>query len=103
MAVAFATINRPRQARVLLVTPGNDPLRVALQTPEARQVARVETAVDSGEGFATSLSDLEEVAPVEVPPALRDAAEAGVPTLASLQGSFPDAARAGLAAARAGT
>jgi hypothetical protein len=64
-------------------------------------LARVETAVDSGEGFATSLSDLEEVAPVEVPPALRDAAEAGVPTLASLQGSFPDAARAGLAAARA--
>ena len=64
-------------------------------------LARVETAVDSGEGFATSLSDLEEVAPVEVPPALRDAAEVGVPTLASLQASFPDAARAGLAAARA--
>ncbi len=64
-------------------------------------VTRLVTAVDSGETFAPALSDLEQVAPVEVPDALREAAEAGVPTLAALQDSFPDAARAGLSAARA--
>lgn len=64
-------------------------------------LTRVVTAVDSGEGFGPALADLEEVAPVEVPDALRVAAETGVPTLAALQASFPDAARSGLAAARA--
>lgn len=63
-------------------------------------LTRVVTAVDSGQSFAPALSDLEDVTPVEVPEPLRAAAEAGVPTLAALQESFPDAARAGLAAAR---
>lgn len=62
---------------------------------------RVQVAVESGATFSPELTELEEVAPVEVPDALRAAAEAGVPTLAALQDSFPDAARAGLAAARA--
>ena len=64
-------------------------------------LTRVVTAVDSGETFAPALTDLEDVTPVEVPTALRAAAESGVPTLAELQSGFPDAARAGLAAARA--
>lgn len=64
-------------------------------------LTRVVTAVDSGESFGPALGDLEQSAPVEVPTALREAAETGVPTMASLQDSFPDAARAGLAAARA--
>ncbi len=64
-------------------------------------LTRVVTAVDSGESFGPALGDLEQSAPVEVPVALREAAETGVPTMASLQDSFPDAARAGLAAARA--
>ncbi len=63
-------------------------------------LTRVVTAVDSGQSFAPALTDLEEVTPVEVPAALREAAEAGVPSMASLQDSFPDAARAGLSAAR---
>jgi len=64
-------------------------------------LARVEVAVDSGEPYDGALASLEEVAPVEVPEPLRAAAEAGVPTLLALQASFPDAARVGLAAARA--
>lgn len=64
-------------------------------------LARVEVAVDSGEPFDTALTDLEDVTPVDVPDPLRAAAEAGVPTLVDLQASFPAAARAGLAAARA--
>ncbi|MGA9412045.1 MAG: hypothetical protein WBV78_16580 [Roseobacter sp.] len=62
---------------------------------------RVVTAVDSGESFAPALEELETVTPVQVPDPLRAAAETGVPTAASLQESFPDAARTALAAARA--
>jgi hypothetical protein len=64
-------------------------------------LTRVITAVDSGAAFSPALEDLEQAAPVEVPDPLRKAAEAGVPTMAQLQDSFPDAARAGLGAARA--
>ena len=66
-------------------------------------LTRVVTAVESGEAFEPALSDLEEVAPVEVPEALRTAASDGVPTISDLRDSFPGAARAGLAAARANT
>ncbi|MFK7762430.1 MAG: hypothetical protein AB8B62_04155 [Roseobacter sp.] len=62
---------------------------------------RVMTAVDSGAAFSPVLAELQDVAPVEVPQALQTAAETGVPTLADLQASFPEAARIGLAAARA--
>ncbi|MEM6587447.1 MAG: mitofilin family membrane protein [Pseudomonadota bacterium] len=62
-------------------------------------MTQVETALDSGAGFGDVLVDLTGMG-VEVPAALTDAAE-GVPTLASLQDSFPDAARAALADDRA--
>ncbi|MEM9306477.1 MAG: hypothetical protein AAGA74_04215 [Pseudomonadota bacterium] len=62
---------------------------------------RVMTAVNVGDGYTAALGDLESVSDVAVPEALRDSADAGVPSLASLQESFPEAARAGLAAARA--
>ncbi|MBC8354592.1 MAG: VWA domain-containing protein [Planctomycetes bacterium] len=38
---AFATINTPRRARVLVVTPGNDALRFAITTEAAARVADV--------------------------------------------------------------
>ncbi len=60
----------------------------------------VVTAMDSGEPFAGALGELDAVSPVDVPPALSAAAEAGVPTTAELQEAFPDAARAALRAAR---
>ena len=66
-------------------------------------LARVMTAVDSGEAYSPALADLEEVAPIEVPEPLRAAAEEGVPRLSDLQSSYPDAARAALAAVRAET
>ncbi|WP_298916280.1 hypothetical protein [uncultured Roseobacter sp.] len=64
-------------------------------------LTRVETAVDSGTAFEPALGALEEVAPVDVPDVLRSAAAEGVPTMSMLREGFPDAARAGLAAARA--
>ena len=41
---AYATIQTARQARVLLVTPGNDTLRIALETAEVRKSANVALA-----------------------------------------------------------
>ncbi|WP_300033097.1 COG4223 family protein [uncultured Roseobacter sp.] len=63
-------------------------------------LTRVVTAVDTGEAFAPELDALEEVVPVEVPEALKTAAAEGVPTMAALRESFPDAARRALSAAR---
>lgn len=57
---------------------------------------RIQAAIDAGGPLAPALADLS-AAGVEVPPALA-ARAAGVPTLAMLQASFPDAARAALAA-----
>lgn len=39
--VAWATINRPRPARVLLLTPGNQPLEFSLTTELAKRIAEV--------------------------------------------------------------
>ena len=38
---AWAVINPPRRAKVLLVTPGNEPLEIALGTSTARQLAEL--------------------------------------------------------------
>ncbi len=64
-------------------------------------LTQVVTAVENGEAFEPALGALEEVAPVEVPDALRSAAAEGVPSMTTLRENFPDAARAALAAARA--
>jgi uncharacterized protein YegL len=45
--VAYAAINTPRRARVLLVTPGNESLRLALGTEEAVKLAELSTAAPS--------------------------------------------------------
>jgi hypothetical protein len=39
---AYAVINPPKRSHVLLVTPGNEPLQVALQTKEAVELAEVQ-------------------------------------------------------------
>lgn len=62
-------------------------------------LARVQTALESGAPLGATLADLEEAIGVTAPDELV-AAQDGIPTLASLQDSFPDAARAALATAR---
>jgi hypothetical protein len=57
------------------------------------------TALDSGDEFTAALADLRDTG-AEVPAALSDVAESGVPTRAELIESFPEAARASLAAVR---
>ena len=64
---------------------------------------RIQAALDSGNGYAGALSDLQAASDAELPEALTAYADSGVQTLASLTRSFPEAARAAIdAATRAG-
>ncbi len=66
-------------------------------------LSRVMAALDTGQPYTDALSDLTTATGLTAPAALADHASEGVPTLANLQASFPEAARAALdAAIRAG-
>lgn len=58
-------------------------------------MGRLQAALDTGLPFGSALADLGG----EVPAALSDAAQTGLPTLGTLRETFPDAARAGIEAA----
>ena len=60
-------------------------------------VAQLQSALDNGGAFEATVTNLAE-AGVDVPQVLKDAAKGGVPTLLDLQETYPQAARAGLAA-----
>jgi hypothetical protein len=62
-------------------------------------LARVQTGLESGAPIGAALGDLEQATNAAAPAGLI-AAQGGVPTLASLQEEFPEAARAALATAR---
>ncbi len=65
-------------------------------------LTRIRTALDSGSAYAGALADLADASGLAPPEALAASAESGVQPLAALQDSFPEAARAALAAAREG-
>lgn len=71
----------------------------AQTTMRRAAVTRIQTALDSGTGFASALADLQDTG-ATVPDALSRMASSGVPTLADLQDSFPEAARRALRVAR---
>lgn len=71
----------------------------ARQAAGRAALARVQTALESGAPLGAALDDLQDATGEAVPDALA-AVRAGVPTLASLQESYPDAARTALATAR---
>ena len=60
-------------------------------------VAQLQSVLDNGGAFEATVTNLAE-AGVDVPQVLKDAAKGGVPTLLDLQETYPQAARAGLAA-----
>ncbi|SNR50482.1 COG4223 family protein [Puniceibacterium sediminis] len=64
-------------------------------------LAKVTTALESGEPFEEQLGTLQSSGSVTVPAALSSVAADGVPTLSELAADYPGAARAALAAARA--
>ena len=63
-------------------------------------LADIRSAVETGDSFADSLTELEATGAAEVPEILAQTAETGVPTLRALRDAFPDAARDALSAAR---
>ncbi|MDX8353001.1 hypothetical protein [Cognatiyoonia sp. IB215182] len=62
-------------------------------------LSRLQTGMESGAPLGAALADLEEALGAPAPDALT-AAQDGIPTLASLQDTFPEVARAALATAR---
>lgn len=75
---------------------------IARNTMARAAVTRILVALDSGSAFGDALEDLRANTDLAIPEALAQTADEGVPTAASLQDSFPDAARSALAAARSG-
>lgn len=71
----------------------------AQATMRRAALSRIQTALDAGGSYASALTDLKETG-MEVPEVLSRTADEGVATLTELKQSFPDAARAALAAAR---
>lgn len=72
---------------------------IARMTMQRAALTRIQTALDSGSGFAAALADLE-ASGADVPDALSAVASDGAPSLTTLQAAFPDVARAALAASR---
>ncbi|MEQ8897822.1 MAG: hypothetical protein RID23_12080 [Roseovarius sp.] len=77
----------------------NEADSTAQATLKRAALSRIQTALDAGGGFADALADLQDTG-MDVPEPLSRAANDGVATLPELQESFPEAARAALAAAR---
>ncbi|MBZ8118502.1 hypothetical protein KUD11_07545 [Roseovarius sp. LXJ103] len=73
----------------------------AVATLRRAALTQIRTAMDTGSGFEPALIELD-TSGVDVPDALAAIAQEGTPSLGALQESFPAAARAALAAARAG-
>ncbi len=83
-----------------LTSTGDATLAEAGEALRRAAMTRIQTALDSGLGFASAVEDLKSVN-VSVSEVLEKYAPNGVPTQIELQESFPDAARAALAIARA--
>ncbi len=71
--------------------------RAAARLAEARSaLAEVRAALNSGAAYAEPLEQVATLGDVEVPAALSEHAEEGIPTLDTLRETFPDSARAAL-------
>ena len=103
MREELATQRKQNEEMAASVTAVADRAKAEIEAASSRAqeletraaMMRVMAALESGGSFASALPQLG----AELPPALSDVAETGVPTLTELQRSFPDAARAGLSAA----
>lgn len=74
-----------------------DQARITVEaTQREMAIDRISAALDSGAAYASAVADLPEGT---VPPALADHAASGLPTVADLSDSFPQAARDALEAA----
>jgi hypothetical protein len=93
-AGAIDTTALKAEADKILATARAEAEATAAASRSAAAVDRLQAAMDSGAPFGASLADL-----TDPPAELAELAATGVPSLTSLRDSFPDAARAALAAA----
>ena len=77
-----------------------DTTRRAQNAAGRAALARVQAAIDAGTGYASVLADLQDALGAPLSEALTTPANRGVAPLSALQESFPDVARAALAASR---
>lgn len=90
-AGAIDTTALKAEADAILATAKAEATAIAIDSRNAAALDRLQAAMDSGAPFGASLADL-----ADPPALLGELATTGVPTLASLQDSFPEAARAAL-------
>lgn len=93
-AGAIDTTALKAEADKILATARAEAEAIAAASRNAAALDRLQAAMDSGAPFGASLADL-----TDPPAVLAELAATGVPSLTSLRDSFPDAARAALAAA----
>lgn len=96
-ALAAQTEERLAQAEAQAEALRAESEATAGRAVTAAALNRVQAALESGVPFSGALADL---AGTEIPPALSDLSETGVPTLGALEDGFPPAARAALDASR---
>jgi hypothetical protein len=91
---------RARAAEAALTETEARTVAAETQARAGAALAQLDSALDDGAPFEGAVAELQ-TAGVEVPEPLALSATTGVPSLATLRETFPDAARAGLAEARA--
>lgn len=94
-AAAEAAEARLKEAEARAIAMAQDAEAAAAESRRAAALDRIAAALDSGAPYSAALRDLG----ADLPPALADHADAGLPTLAELHESFAPAARESLEAA----
>ncbi len=92
--IALRTMFEAELAKVR--TGQQDARTLSAKAATRAALANIMAALDSGAPFAEAAAELSSVTGAPLPAPLPDMAEDGVPTLAALQESFPEAARAAL-------
>lgn len=95
-AMVEATRAQLDAAQIKAETLTAEAARIAQASRQSTAIVQLRAALDSGGAYAGALAALGDAA---IPPVIADHAATGLPTLASLQASFPDAARLALEAA----
>ncbi len=96
-AASAAAVEEARNAAATLAETQSRAAQAEVGAQRAAALADLDAAIDSGQPFEAILSQLGS----DVPESLAQVAAEGVPSVAALRETFPDAARAGLEAARA--
>ena len=99
-ATSASAEERARAAEAALTETESRTAAAEAQARAGAALAQLDGALDEGEPFESAVAELQ-AAGIEVPEPLAVPATAGVPSLATLREAFPEAARAGLAEARA--